>query len=56
MPELLAVKFLFCLCAAYLLGLLQIAPPMPSPCWLSADRPHCWAFAAPPAGSVRHER
>jgi len=56
MPELLVLKFLLCVCAAYLIGLLQITPPSPPPCWLSTEPPHCWAFAASPAGSVRHER
>ncbi len=34
----------------------QLDLPAYPVCWLNTEGPECWAFAAPPAGSVRHER
>ncbi|MDI4001733.1 hypothetical protein QK412_10080 [Pseudomonas aeruginosa] len=56
MSELLFLRFLIGLLAAYLLGVMNATPHEYKPCWLSPEQLECWTFAATPAESARHER
>ncbi|MCY1280895.1 hypothetical protein D9M68_509430 [compost metagenome] len=56
MSELLFLRFLLCLFAAYAFALAQVPQSTNPPCWFNAHEPQCWPVPALTTGSVRHER